>query len=558
MRWLVIACVACSSPSPSRPVAPRSEPVPVAAPPPARPRADAIAPGKAVDRELTVPEVHRYRVTVAANTVITGVVEQDGIDLELITYDATGEKLRTFDSPNGEHGPEPFVIEAKVAGDYDLEIRRVVLPPNEPDADLSKHGKYHATVAVMTADDYAYTLAQKHIASPRILAAWREVRLHHQEAADKVWAELAGKSPIVEAYPGHPEDRLVTFVFRSKRTYVGAVGILDFREQPLVRLGDSDLWYVSARMPADSVVEYAFVVADAPPELTTVFHPDGVDPRVSNLELDPNNPAKHLVFSRFEGPAVQPQPWIAPNPNTPKGTIKELSIDSTQLKEKRRVGVYLPAGYDPKQRYPLLVVFDGEAYGLAQQPQIATPTILDNMIAAKKIPPIVAAFVANQGIRRRDLSYHEPFARFIVQEVVPKLRSAYHAGLRPDDVIVAGSSLGGLTSTFVAFHHPDVIGKVLSQSGAYHINPDRDQDIAPNVEGNQLTREIAAAPRKPLTFYVETGLFEGVLLASNRHLRDVLVAKGYALTYREFHGGHDYWVWRGTISDGLMALLTKR
>jgi enterochelin esterase family protein len=255
---------------------------------------------------------------------------------------------------------------------------------------------------------------------------------------------------------------------------------------------------------------------------------------------------------------VQPQPWIAAKPETPKGTIKELSIDSTHLKEKRRVGVYLPAGYDPKQRYPLLVVFDGEAYGLAPVPQVSTPTILDNMIAAKKIPPIVAALVANQGIRRRDLSYHEPFGNFIAKELVPKMRSEFHAGSKPDEVIVAGSSLGGLTSTFVAFRHPDVIGKVLSQSGAYHIHPDRDKNLAPTVEGNQITREIAAAPRKPLTFYVETGLFEGVLRDSNRHLRDVLVAKGYPTTYREFHGGHDYWVWRGTISDGLIALLTKR
>jgi hypothetical protein len=91
MRWFVIACVvACSSPQPSPPVAPRPEPAHVAAsPPPARPPADVIAPEKALDRELTVPEVHRYRITVAANTVITGVVEQNDIDLEVDTYDAT-------------------------------------------------------------------------------------------------------------------------------------------------------------------------------------------------------------------------------------------------------------------------------------------------------------------------------------------------------------------------------------------------------------------------------------------------------------------------------------
>ena len=562
MRWVFLVCiVACSAPAPS-PVAPGSRPSspspPPSPPPIARPPADSIASGHDVNREIDAGQIHRYRVTTTANSVIAGVVDQDGIDLEVITYDAAGAKLRAFDSPNGEHGPEPFVIDAAVAGDYDFEVRQVELPPDAPpDPTMSPHGKYHAAIEVMSADDYAYKLAKDHIASPRILAVWREARLHHTAAVDKFWADLAGKGPIVEPYPDHPDESLVTFVMRAKDPYVGVVGVMDFREKPLVRIGDSDLWYVSARMPSDSRFDYGFIVTDGPPELVAAYHPNGPgDNRFTKLQRDPTNPATHNIMSRLELPGAQPQTWIVPNAATPKGTIKEITIDSASLKEKRRVGVYLPAGYDPKQRYPVLIVFDGEVYGMAPQAQIPTPTILDNMIAAHKIPPIVAALVANQGVRSRDLAYHEPFGKFVAEELVPKLRAEFHAGLKPDDVIVAGSSLGGLTSTFVAFHHPDVIGKVLSQSGSYQFVPGVfDHDIAQTTEGNVLTREIAAAPKKPIKLYLEAGLFEAGLLDSNRHLRDVLAAKGYTVTYREFHGGHDYWVWRGTISDGLIALL---
>ena len=45
-----------------------------------------------------------------------------------------------------------------------------------------------------------------------------------------------------------------------------------------------------------------------------------------------------------------------------------------------------------------------------------------------------------------------------------------------------------------------------------------------------------------------------MVLETNRHLRDVLLAKGYQVTYQQFLGGQDYLSWRGTFADGLLAL----
>jgi len=580
---VIIACSCSSSPSsrsPSSPAesaesaasvptappeAPATASAPDGAPRSPPPPADRLERGKPVERAIKAGEAHRYRFELGAGHAAIGVVMQNGIDVALIAFDPSGRKLAELDSPNGDKGPEPFVIEATAAGAYDLEVRPFVepLPPgaappaNRPPAE----GRYEVRLEeVLTPDQYAERGARDRIASPRMLEVWRAVRAKDQAAVEKFWTALKGKAPLVEPYPGDPRDVLVTFVLRSTSPYVGMLGGPDFREKPLVRLEGSDLWYLSARMPADARFDYSFIATDGPPPYRLPFRKDrGPDPRFARRQVDPNNPAGPFGQSRVELPGAPPQPWVAARPEVPKGKLTELKLQSAQLKEPRRVGVYTPPGFDPRRRYPLLIAFDGEAYGLEPTALIPLPTILDNMIAAKKIPPIVAALIANQGTRERDLPGSAPFSAFVAKELVPKLRADYRAGLAPGETIVTGSSFGGLCSSYTALHHSDVIGNVLSQSGSYQWIPGSiGGDLSPSTEGGWLIREYVASPRRPIRFYLDAGRFEAHLLDSNRHMRDVLVAKGYPVTYVEFSGGHDYGMWSATISDGLIALLAKK
>jgi enterochelin esterase-like enzyme len=67
-------------------------------------------------------------------------------------------------------------------------------------------------------------------------------------------------------------------------------------------------------------------------------------------------------------------------------------------------------------------------------------------------------------------------------------------------------------------------------------------------------------------FYLEAGLLETAaipsrdpsMLTANRHLRDVLQAKGNEVHYVEHFSGHEHVSWRATIADGLIAMLNSK
>jgi enterochelin esterase family protein len=130
---------------------------------------------------------------------------------------------------------------------------------------------------------------------------------------------------------------------------------------------------------------------------------------------------------------------------------------------------------------------------------------------------------------------------------------------------VGGFSAGGLAGAYVGLRHSDVFGNVFSQSGAFWWEPkmgitgDPDLDAIP--EANGIAAMYAESRKLALKFYLDAGTFEignvgsfGILEA-NRHLRDVLKAKGYPVTFQQFVGGHDGLSWRGTIADALVSLL---
>lgn len=380
--------------------------------------------------------------------------------------------------------------------------------------------------------------------SPRLTALARKIRAGNRAALKQFWEEVQGKAPLVEPVPNDDQLRRVTFLWRggaeaSEITLEGEIPP-DLENARLERLANTDVWYLTARVPAASRFTYR-------------FKPPG-----KKAAVDPLNPLRFRFSSYVELPAAPAQPWIVIQPNVPKGTLKEEKLRSENLKEERPVSIYTPPDYDPKNgSYGLLVLFDGQDF----RGPMPIPTILDNLIAAKKIRPLVAILVdnLNEASRDRDLECYPPFADFLAKELVPWARQRYRFSAEPERTIVGGVSLGGLNAAFCAHRYPEVFGNVMSQSGAFGYFPGwEDPGVTSFSLAGSLIREFVTTPKLPIKFYLEAGLFESdcadPLLSQNRRMRDVLEAKGYSVVYSEFAGGHEFLSWRGSVADGLMAL----
>lgn len=373
----------------------------------------------------------------------------------------------------------------------------------------------------------------------------------------------AGGAPLLETLPDGQVR--ATLLWRSASPDAEARLLWPsprLNTRPLQRLPGSDVHYLSVDLPAGSRVSYQ--LAAPLPALTGLPRPQLRQAVQAAARPDTLNPATwvtgedatvHDTMSLLSLPGAPAQPWIVPNPAVPRGTLTRLDFHSERLDNVRKISLYTPSatsGEAPPSGYPLLVVFDETAY----RDKVPAATVLDNLIAAGEIPPLVAVLVGNvdSDSRALELPCNAAFADMLAHELLPWLAKRYPLTHDQARRALAGSSFGGLAAACTALRHPGHFGLVLSQSGSFWWGPDASQPQWLVEAFSQHTPRT----RLPLRFYLDAGLLEEAspdgILGSNRRLAEVLRSRGYPLTYREFAGGHDYAVWRETLADGLRVL----
>lgn len=297
-------------------------------------------------------------------------------------------------------------------------------------------------------------------------------------------------------------------------------------------------------------------------------------------------------------------------PQDARGTVTTDTLWSQALGTRKQVIVYLPPSYERERarRFPVAYYLHGmagserdwvdrgrlrgvaDSLAAAGRPEmiVVMPdgddswyttfnTLLDAATCRRTVPRWV----------RDTASYCVPWPHYddyIAHDLVRFVDGKYRTRADRAHRALAGLSMGGYGAMALAFQYPATFAAAASHSGA--LGP---LDWAPEafatpyarLQGDSAWREARRllAPALRVTFGADTSgwlardpvrlldrirarnaplpaLFADcgtgdVLLGENRAFRDALAARGVALLYREWPGGHDWPYWRAHVGESL-------
>jgi len=322
-------------------------------------------------------------------------------------------------------------------------------------------------------------------------------------------------------------------------------------------------------------------------------------------EAPPLVPVRLNVDGNFRiAPPYANDPAFSEKPNVPKGRLIRFTMNSAESKIfptapvggarganagaaapapsgppqhqtfERQLAVYIPAGYVPNTPTPFIVVQDGQTY-ISDNPvtdKAFMPPMLDNLIHEKRIPPIVAVFIAPGPGAQRSIEYDtvsDRYTNFVETEVLPRIAKDYQIAFTtdPDGRATFGMSSGAAAALTMAWLNPNLYHRVVSYSGTF-VALQRNA-TAPNGAWDFHQTFIPNSERRPLRIWMHvsendigaTSPAEGMrnwVIANNR-MAAVLKSKGYPyqFIFSEASGHVDQrvqlqtmpeafeWVWKG-------------
>lgn len=290
-------------------------------------------------------------------------------------------------------------------------------------------------------------------------------------------------------------------------------------------------------------------------------------PEMTVVETAPHGMVYNFTMSSadskiYPGIARDQGSFGTPDPNDPAKLIVTTSHPAPYT---RRIAVYVPAQYVPGTEAPFIVGADG--------PDATLFTVLDNLIAQKRVPAMVAISISNgsgdaQG-SQRGLEYDTLsglYAEFVESEVLPLVEKQYNVKLsrNPDARATMGGSSGAAAAFSMAWFHNDWYHRVLSYSGTWVNQQWPSRPATPGGAWDYHRSLIPNTPAKPIRIWMEVGdrdLYNPNVMRDDMHdwvvanekMAAALAAKGYhyQFTFARNAGHTDAAVKRQTLAQAL-------
>jgi predicted alpha/beta superfamily hydrolase len=238
----------------------------------------------------------------------------------------------------------------------------------------------------------------------------------------------------------------------------------------------------------------------------------------------------------YPGIARETGTFGTPDPANPAKLILTTSHPAPYT---RHVAAYVPSQYVPGTAAPFIIGTDG--------PDRTLFTVLNNLIAEKKLPVMIAISVGNgsgdaQG-SERGLEYDTMsglYAEWVETELLPLVEAKAQVKLTrdPDGRATMGGSSGGSCALIMAWYHPELYHRVLTYSGTYVNQQWPWNPQTPHGAWGFHETLIPNSPRKPIRLWMEVGdrdLYLPNIMNDNMHdwvlanenMARVLAAKSY-------------------------------
>jgi hypothetical protein len=199
--------------------------------------------------------------------------------------------------------------------------------------------------------------------------------------------------------------------------------------------------------PPGTTFEYKFTLGSWDREALT---PSGTVPPNNRLLLDRDTVVVHELAAFKRDPRDYIADWRG---SGVRGRLVYWTdVPSAFLGPTRHVEIWLPPGYDdaPAIRYPVLYMHDGQNLF---DPRIANTGVdwgVDETVVRltdrRIIPPIIVVGVWSTAARGLEYSpWHDgaDYARFLIEELMPRVNREFRTRTGPANTGVVGSSMGG-------------------------------------------------------------------------------------------------------------------